>query len=90
MMTVPELTAHLRDAGLWPADEPLPLTLTVAQYHRITSEGVKSIYEDCRTGRIPHRTAGKRNLVQILTVPALSLFFNGAGAMPTNGAPRDR
>lgn len=77
-MTLPELTSYLRDAGLWPEDQPLPLVLTVQQYHAITGEGVKSVYDDCRAGRIPSRTAGRRNFVKILTLPALSLFFNSA------------
>lgn len=89
-MTLLQLTAYLREAGLWRVDEPLPITLSVAEYHRITGEGIRSIYKDCRTGRIPHRKAGARNFVRILTIPALSLFFDGAGTpvLPEDQEPQ--
>ena len=49
-----------------------PLTMTVAEYIRISGEGEHSVRADVKANRIPHILSGKRGLIKILRRPALA------------------
>lgn len=48
------------------------LTMTVAEYCRLSGEGERTVRDDLRAGRIPHILSGKRPLIKILRRPALA------------------
>jgi hypothetical protein len=50
----------------------LPLTMSVAEYSRISGLTEYSVRAEIAAGRIPHLRVGRRGLVRILRRPALA------------------
>lgn len=62
-----------------------PLTMTVAEYSKISGLSEFCVRQELRLKRIPHRRVGRRGLVRILRVPAIAALC-GNGAVNDEGA----
>jgi hypothetical protein len=56
-----------------------PLTMSIAEYSRITGISEYSVRLEIAADRIPHRRVGKRGLIRILRRPALEQLGSSLG-----------